>query len=92
MERTQRDERIDEAIEVLIAEDTEGFVTVGVGSEGVHLVQSAEKEEQLLAVWALATQVMEEAREGDIPLTPPDVLALAAEAAADRGLIPDDQL
>ena len=91
-ERTERDEMVDQAIEVLIDEDVEGFAVVGIGQEGVHTVTMTDRQGELLAVWALANRVMEESRAQDIPLTPPDVLALAAEAAADQGLIPEGEL
>jgi hypothetical protein len=91
-ERTERDEMVDQAIELLIDENVGGFAVVGIGEEGVHTVTMTDRQDELLAVWALADQVLENARAQDIPLTPPDVIRLAAEAAADQGLIPEEEL
>jgi hypothetical protein len=83
---------VDQAIELLIDENVAGFAVVGIGEEGVHTVTMTDRQDELLAVWALADQVLENARAQDIPLTPPDVIRLAAEAAADQGLIPEEEL
>jgi hypothetical protein len=87
MDRTEWDDMVDEAIEVLIAEDTESFVLVGTQGEDVHVVQGADGGDELVAIWALVTQVMSRAQETGQDLRAPDVLALAAGEAAERGLL-----
>jgi hypothetical protein len=86
-ERTEWDEAVDEAIEQLIAEDTESFTLMTYEENDVHLIQLADGiEEELVGIFLLVTRVMQMGDMGGVEMHPPDVLAAAYEAAERRGL------
>lgn len=89
-ERTEEDDTIDEAIELLIDEDTDGFSLVAHQGEDVHLVEGATAEEQMLAVWVLVEQIRRQASSAGSPLRPVDVLVAAVQKAQERGYLHED--
>ena len=86
-ERSDWDEAVDEAIEVLIDESTDGFALVATQGEEAHFVEAADLEEELLAVWMLVRQVMEVARAEGQELKPAEVVAGAFHVAEERGYL-----
>lgn len=89
-ERTEEDERIDEAIELLIDDDTDGFSLVAHQGEDVHLVEGAKPDQQMLAVWILVQQIRRQASSAGTPLRPVDVLAGAVQIAQERGYLDEN--
>lgn len=86
-ERDEWDEMVDEAIEQLIAEETEGFTLVTYEEEDVHLLQAVDGlDEELVAIFMLVTRVMSMSEQAGAKMSPPEVLAGAYEMAERRGL------
>lgn len=87
-ERTERDETVDRAIELLISEDTEAFVTVGVEAEDVHIAgSSSEVDHDLLAVFMVVEHARRRFEELGKSFTPGDIVGAAGAAAEQRGLL-----
>jgi len=78
---------VDEAIEQLIAEETEGYSLVTYEEDDVHLIQAVDGvDEELLGIFLLVMRVMKMGEMGGVEMRPPEVLAAAYEAAERRGL------
>lgn len=89
-ERTQRDETVDKAIELLIADETDGFTMTAVQGDEVHVVKETDMDESLLSVFAIVEEIRRmTAAAGEYPgsMTPQDVFIEAGQIAAERGLI-----
>lgn len=87
-ERTERDDVIDEAIELLISEDTEGFMLTAVEADDVHLVGATDDVEQsLLAVYVLVEELRQMGEEEGVSIAPSDVIVAAGQVADERGLL-----
>jgi len=77
-ERTQWDESVDQAIELLISEDTEAFVLTALKSdnEGMHLVQAHQEESDmvLLTIFTLIEEIRKKSVEAGTPLSPEEIM------------------
>jgi hypothetical protein len=91
-ERTDWDETVDRAIELLIAEDTESFHLLVSQTEDIHLVSGTDDvEESLLAVYLLVEDLRVSARKSGKPMTPDAILGAAATVASERGYLDPDR-
>lgn len=87
-ERTERDDLIDQAIELLIDDKTEGFLLVTLEQEDVHLAQETYSiDDSLLAIHLIAEDLNLRLEEcGNDPMSPLDIMAAAYSEAIHRGL------
>jgi len=83
-ERTQWDESVDQAIELLISEDTEAFVLTALKSdnEGMHLVQAHQEESDmvLLTIFTLIEEIRKKSVEAGTPLSPEEIMYSAGRS------------
>jgi hypothetical protein len=88
-ERTEYDDSVDEAIEVLIDDSTEAFVLVGMQDDSdVHLIQASENvEQELLAVFMLVENMRKMAAQTGREMLPHEVLIAAGHVAMERGYL-----
>jgi hypothetical protein len=90
-ERTNWDDTVDEAIEVLIDEDTEFFALAAVQGQDLHAVSGAEGpdglEEQLLATFVLIEDTRRRLASEGIEAGPVDTVLAAMRVAGERGYL-----
>lgn len=87
-ERTDWDETVDEAIEVLIADSTDAFVLMGRQGDETHLIEAVqEPTDRLLAIWMLVSREISMLQESGEEIGPQDVLANAYLEAGRRGYL-----
>jgi hypothetical protein len=88
-ERTEWDDSVDEAIEVLIDDSTEAFALVGMQEDSdIHLVQASESmEQELLPIFMLVENVRQMAAQAGEQMLPHEVLIAAGHVAMERGYL-----
>lgn len=97
-ERTQWDDDVDRAIDLLISEDTEAFAMTAVKSEesgdgGTYLL-NADKEGSdaiLLAIFTMVEEIRRRSVANETPLSPEQILYAAAGVAEERGYLGSDR-
>jgi hypothetical protein len=87
-ERTDWDEAVDEAIEVLISEDTSSFVLAGVEGDDVHSVSAVSSmDERLLAVFIVVEEVRMLFEDRGVDMDPFEVVMAAGYMAERAGCL-----
>lgn len=87
-ERTNYDDTIDKAIELLIADDTEGFVLTTIEEDDLHLVKATNNlDEDLLSIYIQIEELRMMASEAGGKLSALDILAAVADAARETGML-----
>lgn len=82
---------MDQAIELLISEDTEAFVLTALKSdnEGMHLVQAHQEESDmvLLTIFTLIEEIRKKSVEAGTPLSPEEIMYSAGAIAEEHGYL-----
>lgn len=90
-ERTNWDDTVDEAIEVLIEENTEFFALAAVQGRDLHAVSGAAGpeglEDQLLATFIVIEETRRRLASEGIEAGPVDVVLAAMRVAGERGYL-----
>jgi hypothetical protein len=87
-ERTDWDDAVDEAIEILISEDTSGFVLAAVEGEDTHSVSAVSSmDERLLAVFIVVEEVRMLFAEQGMEMDPFEVVMAAGYMAEQSGYL-----
>lgn len=88
-ERTQWDDTVDEAIELLIDEETDSFtLATTTENDELHLVKATEDvDEMLLAIFAMVEEIRQLSVEAGRELSPDEILTAAAQVAEEYGYL-----
>lgn len=90
-ERTQWDDTVDEAIELLISEETTSFALAALEGDDVHLVKATEDiDDALLAIFVMVEEVRQLSKQAGRELSPDEILTAAGYVAQERGYLDGD--